>query len=77
MDPALAFRGFILGFTIANVGLYDNLLRRFGKQLPETGFALYLERQLSLLPEKDPQPLLVLVGGDVGGIAAAARLRRS
>src|ERR671921_692337 len=49
-----------LGFTVANGGRYDNLLRRFGKELPE----------------KDPQPMLVLVGGDVSGIAAAARLRR-
>ena len=65
-----------LGFTVANGGRYDNLLRRFGKELPATGFAIYLERLLSVLPEKDPQPLLVLVGGDVSGIAAAARLRR-
>ena len=65
-----------LGFTVANGGRYDNLLRRFGKELPATGFAIYLERLLSALPEKDPQPMLVLVGGDVSGIAAAARLRR-
>src|SRR5918999_832109 len=65
-----------LGFTVANGGRYDNLLGRFGKELPATGFAIYLERLLSVLPEKDPQPLLVLVGGDVSGIAAAARLRR-
>jgi ATP phosphoribosyltransferase regulatory subunit len=65
-----------LGFTVANGGRYDNLLRRFGKELPATGFAIYLERLLSVLPEKDPQPLLVLVGGDVAGIAAAARLRK-
>jgi ATP phosphoribosyltransferase regulatory subunit len=65
-----------LGFTVANGGRYDNLLRRFGKELPATGFAIYLERLLSVLPEKDPHPLLVLVGGDVSGIAATARLRR-
>jgi ATP phosphoribosyltransferase regulatory subunit len=65
-----------LGFTVANGGRYDNLLRRFGKELPATGFAIYLERLLSVLPEENPQPLLVLVGGDVGGIAAAARLRK-
>jgi ATP phosphoribosyltransferase regulatory subunit len=44
--------------------------------LPATGFAIYLERLLSVLPEKEPQPLLVLVGGDVDGIEAAAGLRR-
>jgi ATP phosphoribosyltransferase regulatory subunit len=65
-----------LGFTVANGGRYDNLLRRFGKELPATGFAIYLERLLSVLPEENPQPLLVFVGGDVGGIAAAARLRK-
>ena len=65
-----------LGFTVANGGRYDNLLRRFGKELPATGFAIYLERLLSVLPEKEPQPLLVLVGGDVDGIEAAAGLRR-
>jgi ATP phosphoribosyltransferase regulatory subunit len=64
-----------LGFTVANGGRYDNLLRRFGKELPATGFAIYLERLLSVLPEEGPQPLLILVGGDVGGIEAAARLR--
>jgi len=65
-----------LGFTVANGGRYDNLLRRFGKDLPATGFAIYLERLLSVLPEKETQPLLVLVGGDIGGIEAAAGLRR-
>jgi ATP phosphoribosyltransferase regulatory subunit len=64
-----------LGFTVANGGRYDNLLRGFGKELPATGFAIYLERLLSVLPEEGPQPLLVLVGGDVSGIEAAARLR--
>ena len=65
-----------LGFTVANGGRYDNLLRRFGKELPATGFAIYLERLLSVLPEEGQQPLLILVGGDVGGIEAAAWLRR-
>ena len=65
-----------LGFTIANGGRYDNLLRRFGKEMPATGFAIYLERLLSVLPEEDPPPLLVLVGGDVVGIETAAGLRR-
>jgi ATP phosphoribosyltransferase regulatory subunit len=65
-----------LGFTIANGGRYDNLLRRFGKEMPATGFAIYLERLLSVLPEEGPPPLLVLVGGDVEGIETAAGLRR-
>jgi len=64
-----------LGFTIANGGRYDNLLKRFGKAMPATGFAIYLERLLSVLPEEKPQPLLVLVGGDTRGVETAARLR--
>ena len=64
-----------LGFTIANGGRYDNLLKRFGQELPATGFAIYLERLLSVLPGERHQPLLVLVGGDVSGIEAARRLR--
>jgi ATP phosphoribosyltransferase regulatory subunit len=64
-----------LGFTIANGGRYDNLLRRFGREMPATGFAIYLERLLSVLPEEEPPPLLVLVGGDVEGIQTATGLR--
>ena len=64
-----------LGFTVANGGRYDNLLKRFGKELPATGFAIYLERLLSVLPEEEPSPLLVLVGGDVEGTEAATGLR--
>jgi ATP phosphoribosyltransferase regulatory subunit len=64
-----------LGFTVANGGRYDNLLRRFGKEMPATGFAIYLERLLSALPAKEQPPLLVLVGGDLGGVEAAAELR--
>ena len=66
-----------LGFTIANGGRYDNLLRRFGKEMPATGFAIYLERLLSVLPGRGSRPLLVLVGGDVGGVEAAADLREN
>src|ERR687895_1922013 len=66
-----------LGFTVANGGRYDNLLRRFGKGLPATGFAIYLERLLSVLPENKSEPLLVLVCGDLDGIEAAAALREN
>ncbi len=64
-----------LGFTVANGGRYDNLLSRFGMDLPATGFAIYLERLLSVLPEGDPTPLLVLVGGGLDGTRAAGALR--
>ena len=41
-----------LGFTIASGGRYDNLLKRFGEPLPATGFAISLERLLSVLPDR-------------------------
>jgi ATP phosphoribosyltransferase regulatory subunit len=66
-----------LGFTVANGGRYDNLLERFGQELPATGFAIYLERLLSVLPEREPEPLLVLVGGGVEGTKTAVSLRKS
>jgi len=66
-----------LGFTVANGGRYDNLLRRFGKDLPATGFAISLERLISVLPHHDAAPLLVLVGGSVEATRAANRLRSS
>jgi ATP phosphoribosyltransferase regulatory subunit len=66
-----------LGFTVANGGRYDNLLKRFGQDLPATGFAIYLERLLAVLPEEDDSPLLVLVGGGVGGTKVAVALRAS
>src|ERR671911_1537747 len=66
-----------LGFTVANGGRYDNLLRRFGEPLPATGFAISLERLISVLPKEKPSPLLVLVGGTVEAIRLAAELRSS
>src|SRR5215216_713426 len=66
-----------LGFTVANGGRYDNLLRRFGEPLPATGFAISLERLMSVLPEVEPSLLLVLVGGTVEATRLAAQLRSS
>jgi ATP phosphoribosyltransferase regulatory subunit len=64
-----------MAFTIANGGRYDNLLKRFGESLPATGFAISLERLLSVIPEEKPEPLVLLVGGGVEGTRSAARLR--
>ena len=64
-----------LGFTVANGGRYDNLLKRFGEPLPATGFAISLERLVSVLPEEDPAPLLVLVGASVEATRTAGQLR--
>jgi ATP phosphoribosyltransferase regulatory subunit len=66
-----------LGFTVANGGRYDNLLRRFGEPLPATGFAISLERLISVLPEKEPSPALVLIGAGVEVTRVATELRSS
>ncbi|HEU4495377.1 MAG TPA: ATP phosphoribosyltransferase regulatory subunit [Rubrobacteraceae bacterium] len=66
-----------LGFTVANGGRYDNLLRRFGEPLPATGFAISLERLISVLPEKEPSPALVLIGAGVEATRVATELRSS
>ena len=58
-------------------GRYDNLLRRFGEPLPATGFAISLERLLSVLPDGELAPLLVLVGGTLEATRIAANLRSS
>jgi ATP phosphoribosyltransferase regulatory subunit len=64
-----------LGFTVASGGRYDNLLPRFGEALPATGFAISLERLISVLPARRMPPLLVLVGESVEAARSAARLR--
>jgi ATP phosphoribosyltransferase regulatory subunit len=66
-----------LGFTLANGGRYDNLLRHFGEPLPATGFAISLERLLAVLPEKEITPLLVLVGATPEATRISADLRSS
>jgi ATP phosphoribosyltransferase regulatory subunit len=66
-----------LGFTLASGGRYDNLLKRFGEPLPATGFAISLERLLSVLPTGEPEPLLILVGGTVESTKIADTLRSS
>jgi ATP phosphoribosyltransferase regulatory subunit len=66
-----------LGFTVANGGRYDKLLRRFGEPLPATGFAISLERLISVLPEKESSPALVLIGAGVEATRVATELRSS
>ena len=64
-----------LGFTVANGGRYDNLLLRFGEPMPATGFAISLERLISILPESPLPPLLVLVGATPEAARSATHLR--
>lgn len=66
-----------LGFAVANGGRYDNLLLRFGEPLPATGFAISVERLLSVLPEKERPHLLVLAGASVEATRTADALRDS
>ena len=66
-----------LGFTVANGGRYDSLLHRFGKDLPATGFAISLERLVSILPHEEASPLLVLVGDTIEATRTANELRSS
>src|SRR5665811_1607244 len=44
-DPAI-------GHVLGGGGRYDELLRRFGVDLPAAGFALYLERSTSPRPRR-------------------------
>jgi ATP phosphoribosyltransferase regulatory subunit len=64
-----------LGFTIANGGRYDTLLRDFGEELPATGFAISLERLVSILPHEPEEGVLVLAGSSVSATRAASELR--
>ena len=64
-----------LGFTVANGGRYDNLLLRFGEPMPATGFAISMERLISILPEAPPPALLVLVGATPEAARCATGLR--
>lgn len=66
-----------LGFTIANGGRYDNLLKRFGEPLPATGFAISIERLISVMPWEREPALLVLVGAGVEATRTANALRSS
>lgn len=64
-----------LGFTVASGGRYDNLLERFGDPLPATGFAISLERLLSVMPDRSPATPVVLIGRGVEATRAANDLR--
>lgn len=66
-----------MGFSVASGGRYDGLLSRFGEDAPATGFAISLERLIQILPEKSPEPLLLMLGRDTRAATMAARLRES
>lgn len=64
-----------LGFTVASGGRYDRMLERFGERMPATGFAISLERLLSVLPDNSRGPALLLVGEAPQTSVLAGRLR--
>lgn len=62
------------GYPLAGGGRYDTLLDRFGIACPATGFALGLDRLLSVLPtEREPAGAVVVVA-DPAHRAEATRL---
>ncbi|CAN5575741.1 ATP phosphoribosyltransferase regulatory subunit [soil metagenome] len=64
-----------LGFTIANGGRYDTLLEDFGESLPATGFAISLERLVSILAHEPDAAVLVLAGSGASATKTADDLR--
>ncbi|NPA33193.1 MAG: hypothetical protein GXO04_06165 [Aquificae bacterium] len=66
------------GGALAGGGRYDNLSRVFGKELPATGGAVYLEKLLELLPAKKPKKDYYVVDVSKRGVGKhLARVLRS
>lgn len=66
-----------IGYTIGGGGRYDQLLHRFGKDYPATGFALGVERILLALPSKDKVLNRVLVAGDLEQITSQQIIKKA
>lgn len=64
-----------MGFSVASGGRYDGLLARFGENAPATGFAISLERLISVLPEAPQEPLLLMLGREPQAARVATGLR--
>ena len=74
----LVFRGYVRAAKRAVLagGRYDNLMLRFGKEMPAIGFAIYLselERVLHEKPQHDADTLLIY--GNADGAQVAERVR--
>lgn len=77
----IVFEGYVagLGFPVCGGGRYDQLLRRFGLDLPATGFALGLERLLMAagMREEAGEPAVLVAGRRLNAVLARAQdLRR-
>ena len=73
----IVFEGYTrgLGHPVLGGGRYDHLTRRFGAELPATGFAVHMERLLAILPgsANSVREELILVIPHPGAEAAAIR----
>ncbi len=61
----MVFEGYspALGYGLLGGGRYDNLVGKFGHQMPATGFALGLDRLALVLQAKEEEPRCCLLGG--------------
>ena len=70
------------GSAIAKGGRYDNLLEKFGKSAPATGFVVMIDDLVTALtrqkvcPEPENKNLLLLYADDFGSAVAEARKYR-
>jgi ATP phosphoribosyltransferase regulatory subunit len=70
------------GSAIAKGGRYDNLLEKFGKPAPATGFVVMIDDLVTALtrqkicPEPENQNILLLYTGDFGSAVAKAKSYR-
>ncbi|MDE7031162.1 MAG: ATP phosphoribosyltransferase regulatory subunit, partial [Lachnospiraceae bacterium] len=70
------------GSAVAKGGRYDNLLEKFGKQAPATGFVVMIDDLVTALtrqkicPEPENKNLLLLYTGEFGDAAAKAQAYR-
>jgi ATP phosphoribosyltransferase regulatory subunit len=63
----IVYRGYIsgLGFPVCGGGRYDGLLTNFGASMPAVGFAISLERAMSVTRQREPISPDVLVQGSL------------
>lgn len=76
----IVYRGYIsgLGFPVCGGGRYDGLLANFGANLPAVGYAISLERALSVTKLKvSVAPDILVQGGNPAGCAALVRRMRA
>lgn len=75
----LIFRGYApgAGSVIVAGGRYDNLISDFGKAIPATGFAVYVDSLVSCLPHEEPSKADTIVYYKSGCLKQALELINS